>query len=241
MNVIRLDDVVRGFRERGTADSVAGAKVYLKSELDFFGVPNAVFADAVKGEHRKNSEIDRAALIQLSLDCFESSYFEMRLFGVKYLERRARLFEPDDLRYLEKLVRMSEIWALVDSLAKPVDSSLVDRGLPGVGPILDQWSVDENFWVRRCSMLTLILGLKKSAANWDRFVGYADSMIDEREVFIRKAIGWMLREVSKNRSEPVSEYVRRYEPVISGVTFREAVKYLVEPERTELRTAYKNR
>ena len=57
----------------------------------------------------------------------------------------------------------------------------------------------------------------------------------------RKAIGWMLREVSKNRSEPVNEYVRRYEPVISGVTFREAVKYLVESECSELRTACKNR
>lgn len=165
----------------------------------------------------------------------------MRLFGVLLLERYVSLLEPGDLRHLERLVRKCETWALVDPIAKPVGSDLVDRGLPGVGSILDDWSVDENFWVRRCSMLTLIPGLKRGDSYWSRFVRYADSMIGEQEFFIRKAIGWTLREVSKVRPDPVAEYVRRHLPVISGVTFREAVKYLPEPDRTELRVKYTGR
>ncbi len=164
----------------------------------------------------------------------------MRLFGVLLLERYVSLLEPGDLRHLEQLVRKCETWALVDPIAKPLGADLLDRGLPGVGSILDDWSVDKNFWVRRCSMLTLIPGLKRNESYWDRFVGYADSMIEEREFFIRKAIGWTLREVSKVRPAPVAEYVRRNLPVISGVTFREAVKYLPEPDRTKLRAKYKS-
>jgi 3-methyladenine DNA glycosylase AlkD len=113
--------------------------------------------------------------------------------------------------------------------------------MPGVGSILDTWSTDDNFWIRRYSLLVLMRGLVRDEEYWGRFVRYADSMIEEKEFFIRKAIGWTLREVSKVRPEPVAEYVRRHMAVISGVTFREAVKYLPEPEQGELRAAYKAR
>lgn len=84
-------------------------------------------------------------------------------------------------------------------------------------------------------------GLVRDEEYWDRFVRYADSMIEENEFFIRKVIGWALREVSKVRPEQVASYVRRHISVISGVTFREAVKYLPDPDQSELRAAYKAR
>ena len=63
----------------------------------------------------------------------------------------------------------------------------------------------------------------------------------KREFFIRKAIGWTLREVSKVRPKPVSDYILRHVSVDSGATFREAVKYLPEPDQSQLRAAYKSR
>ena len=164
----------------------------------------------------------------------------MQLFGVLLLGQNSSFLEIEDLGVLADLVRKCETWALVDPLSKPGEE-LVDRGMPGVGPMLDAWSTDENFWIRRYSLLVLMRGLVRDEEYWDRFVRYADSMIEEREFFIRKAIGWTLREVSKVRPEAVADYVQRHIPVISGVTFREAVKYLPEPDRTELRVAYKSR
>jgi 3-methyladenine DNA glycosylase AlkD len=164
----------------------------------------------------------------------------MQLFGVLLLDKNSELQESQDLEFIAELVRKCSTWALVDPLSGPA-SRIVVQELPEVGSILDSWSSDPNFWLRRFSLIVLMRSLRESDSEWPRFVRYADSMIEEKEFFVRKAIGWVLRDVSKIRPQHVNEFVRRHMPVISGVTFREAVKYLPELERTELRTAYNNR
>jgi 3-methyladenine DNA glycosylase AlkD len=138
------------------------------------------------------------------------------------------------------MTRQTHAWALGDPLARPA-WTIVERCGDGAVETVDRWSNDDDFWVRRLALLCLMPGLINSGEHWDRWVGYANSMIHEKEFFIRKAIGWTLREVSKVRPEPVSEFVSRHVDVISGVSFREAVKYLPEPEKSELWAAYKAR
>lgn len=240
MSALDLDHVAHRFALDGSASRAADQKRYLKSELDFFGVSVPVVRSAIKREARENPIAGRSELIQRARDCFDTSYFEMQLFGVFLLDRYKQLLNVEDLDVLVELVRKSTTWALVDPLSRPGEE-LVDKGMPEVGTILDEWSRDENFWVRRYSILVLMKGLVRDEEYWDRFVRYADSMIEEKEFFIRKVIGWTLRAVSKERPEPVAAYVRRHMAVISGVTFREAVKYLPENTQAELRMAYKAR
>ena len=75
----------------------------------------------------------------------------------------------------------------------------------------------------------------------DRFLTRADPMLEEREFFIRKAIGWVLRESSKRQPEAVAAWLAPRTHRASGVTMREAVKYL-PPDLTErLMTSYRER
>jgi 3-methyladenine DNA glycosylase AlkD len=240
MPEIDIEQVAHRFALDGDPQRAVAQKGYLKSDLDFFGLAVPVVRAAIKREARENPVDERSVLLQKSTECFEYPFFEMQLFGVFLLDRYKNLLEVEDLHVLVDLVRKCKTWALVDPLSRPGEE-LVDKGMPDVGPILDAWSTDENFWVRRYSILVLMKGLVRDDEYWDRFLRYADSMIEENEFFIRKAIGWTLREVSKVRPDPVAAYVRRHIPVISGVTFREAVKYLPEPEQAELRAAYKAR
>jgi 3-methyladenine DNA glycosylase AlkD len=64
-------------------------------------------------------------------------------------------------------------------------------------------------------------------------------MLDEREFFIRKAIGWVLRETGRKRPELVSEWLLPRAARASGVTVREAVKHLPEREREEILRRYR--
>lgn len=66
---------------------------------------------------------------------------------------------------------------------------------------------------------------------FDRFARYAEAMLDEREFFIRKAIGWVLRETGKHRPDEVFEWLLPKAHRASGVTVREAVKYLPAEQR----------
>jgi 3-methyladenine DNA glycosylase AlkD len=100
--------------------------------------------------------------------------------------------------------------------------------------------VDANFWVRRSALLTQLLPLKQGA-RFDTFAGYADAMLEEKEFFIRKAIGWVLRETSKRRTDEVYRWLLPRASRASGVPLREAIKYLDPAQREPIRAAAQTR
>ena len=139
---------------------------------------------------------------------------------------------------MEALLRDSRTWALVDGLAGDVAGSIAQREPAGADPILDRWAADPDFWVRRAALLAELKPLR-AGASFDRFGRHADAMLDEREFFIRKAIGWVLREAAKRRAPEVIAWLAPRTGRASGVTMREAVRYLPELDAARLMSAYR--
>jgi 3-methyladenine DNA glycosylase AlkD len=159
--------------------------------------------------------------------------------AVTLLERHRQLLTPSDLPLLERLIRESRTWAYVDNLAGNVVGPLC-VGAPGTGEVLDRWAGDEDFWVRRSALLSQLRPIRDGAP-LDRFFRYADAMLGEKEFFIRKAIGWVLRDAGKTRPAEVVAWLAPRTDRISGVAVREAVKYLPAEDAAWLMTAYRAR
>ena len=166
--------------------------------------------------------------------------FERRLAAIMFLQRHARLVSVADLPLLERLVRASRTWALVDYLAVDVLGRLVVDDPDRLTPAMDAWASDDDFWIRRSSLLAELRPIR-AGAPIDRFVGRADPMLEEREFFIRKAIGWVLREAGKRRPDDVTAWLAPRTHRASGVTMREAVKYLLAADAERLMAAYRER
>jgi 3-methyladenine DNA glycosylase AlkD len=150
------------------------------------------------------------------------------------------LLTAADLAPIERLLRESLTWALVDGLAVDVVGSVLASDPDRTTTVLDRWSTDGDFWIRRSALLAWLRPLRQ-AAPLDRFLGYADAMLDEKEFFIRKAIGWVLREVAKRRPDEVAGWLAPRTHRVSGVTLREAAKYLPAADRERLMLAYRER
>lgn len=114
--------------------------------------------------------------------------------------------------------------------------SLVERH-PETAAVLDRWADDDDFWIRRSALLVLLGPLRKGKGDFERFGRYADSMLDEKEFFIRKAIGWVLRDTAKKRPDLVLEWLLPRAGRASGVTIREAIKPLSEEQRAAVHAA----
>ena len=164
--------------------------------------------------------------------------FELRAAAVEILRARVAVLQASDLAATERLIRDSQTWALVDFLAIDVAGGLLVR-FPPLGVELDRWSRDADFWVRRASLLALLLPLRRGAGDFARFSRYADAMLEEREFFIRKAIGWVLREVAKKRPALVAGWLAPRTTRVSGVTLREAVRYVPDETKVALLSAYR--
>jgi 3-methyladenine DNA glycosylase AlkD len=218
--------------ELGTKQRAEGAKAYLKSDLAFFGVEMPRLRATVLALARAAAP-DRAAVLATVEALWARPVFELRAAAVELLIRYVKLLGPADVPLLERLLRESRTWALVDAIATAVMGVLVVAH-PALAATLDRWSTDDDFWVRRAAMLALLVPLRKGGGDFDRFGRYADAMLEEREFFIRKAIGWVLREVSKQRPELVYAWLLPRATRAAGLTVREATKYLPAKKRAEI-------
>jgi 3-methyladenine DNA glycosylase AlkD len=137
---------------------------------------------------------------------------------------------------LERLLRESRTWALVDGLAASVVGGVVER-YPETTAVLDRWADDDDFWLRRSALLGPLIPLRRGDGDFERFTRYADAMLDEKEFFIRKAIGWVLRDTARKRPTMVYDWLLPRAARASGVTRREAVKPMSPEQRAAVLSA----
>lgn len=224
-----VDAIECGLRACGSTARAAGAKRYLKSELEFLGVATPEFRAIVRDSLWSCGAVEGNELRAVVRELWGRPVFKLRAAAVELLDRHAKRLEPADLAMIEEMLRGSGTWALVDWLATRVAGPLVERH-PAMARELDRWATAPDFWLRRAAMLTLLMPLRRGGGDFERFGRYADRMLDEREFFICKAIGWVLREVGKKRPQVVEDWLRPRLARASGLTVREAVKHL-PPER----------
>ncbi|HXL92769.1 MAG TPA: DNA alkylation repair protein [Streptosporangiaceae bacterium] len=226
-------EVAAALRPLGTPERAAQEKRYLKSDLEFWGVSVPDIRRVVTAAVRRHPGLSRDEAVALALELWRQPVHERRTAAVEVLRLQAALLEPADLATIETLIRASGTWALVDPLAGDIAGRIVLRNPAGWRHV-DRWADDADFWVRRSALLSLLPGIRAGQPDRERFDRYATAMLGEKEFFIRKAIGWVLRDLSRKDPEYVIAWTERHLAVMSGVTFREAVRRLPAPEAARL-------
>jgi 3-methyladenine DNA glycosylase AlkD len=228
--------VADALQAAGTADRAAQEKRYLKSELEFFGVTVPELRRVVKAAVRGYPGLGQAEMVAWAVALWQAPVHERRMAATEILTLAAPRLSAGELATVERLVRESGTWALVDGLAVNVSGAIALRD-PRSWPAIDRWATDPDFWVRRSALLSLLPGIRAGRPELPRFTRYAEPMLAEREFFIRKAIGWVLREISRRDPDWVARWTQDHLAEMSGVTFREAVRRLPPAEAERLRNA----
>jgi 3-methyladenine DNA glycosylase AlkD len=224
----------------GTPERAAQEQRYLKSELAFRGATVGQIRAVAKAFVQAHHELSHDQLVSLVEALWGEPVHERRMAAIMLLELKAALLSPADLPLLERLARESRTWALIDQLAVDAVGGILARHRAKTAPVLDRWAADPDFWLRRTSLLAELRPLR-DGADASAFLRRADAMLDEREFFIRKAIGWVLRELGKRRPDEVVAWLAPRAGRASGVTMREAVRHLPAADARRLTEAYRAR
>jgi len=224
-------------RAVGSTERASGAKAYLKIDLEFIGVSAKPLREVARRFLDRHGDLDRPHLIKLVCTLWERPVFELRAMAVALLERRVKTLRQGDLELVEDLLRRSHTWALVDWLSTKVAAPLVDRDPTRGRRVLEGWSRDGLFWVRRASMLAQLPALRAGGGDFELFAVFAARMLEEKEFFIRKAIGWVLRDVSRKRPDLAFQFLSLYIREVAGLTLREGSKYLSDEQQGALNQA----
>ena len=199
-------------------------RAYMLDQFAFFGIRAPARREAVKHLLRGNfTEADVLDLAEALWVCPER---EFRYTAVDLLAKHHKRLSPSALPRLLQLVQQDAWWDTVDGLAGVVGDILraARSTQADIQTLADGWLQHDNLWVRRVAMLHQ-LGWRE-ATDAQRLMRYALTLAHEKDFFIRKAIGWALRDYARTAPEAVRAFLQTHAKVLSPLTVREAGKHL---------------
>lgn len=211
---------------RSAADPVraAGAQAYMKSHMPSLGVRVPAVRRIVTAAA---SELPPASLDELTSTVLElwrsAAGREERYAAIDLTGLTLAAGELGMLPVYEEIIRSGAWWDLVDGVSHRLRGLLLAHR-PEMGAVLRRWSTDGDFWIRRAS-ITAQLGAK-SATDQDLLGDVIKANLGDGEFFIRKAIGWALRDYSATDPDWVRTFVERHRAELSPLSIAEALRKL---------------
>ena len=223
---------------RAAADPVRAPQqqAYMKSDLPYFGVGVPQCRRIAAAVFRAHPLPDAGAWEAAILDLWRrAGHREERYaaIGLLHFKRYAAWLEPARLPMVEEMVVTGAWWDYVDAIAGRGMGAMLAAHPRPVKAVLREWAKDDDIWKRR----TAILAQLKAKGETDTAL-LADAIrpsIGDPEFFLRKGIGWALREYSKTDPAWVSAFVEAH-PGLSALSRREALKHLERKDRNSRRS-----
>jgi len=218
-------------------------KAYLYSDLKHYGIPSKDKKDFLKRYKSEIKSLSKKQALSLVKLLWSKSSFEEKGAALHVLELHEDKLNISDMPLIEMMMRESKGWALLDSLIIPLMPGLLEKD-KRIYKYLKKWIRDNNFWVRRSALLAQLLLFRKGAGGKrELFFDMAVSQFDESWIdniykgaeekkrakfFMRKAIGWSLREMSQKNPKTVYDFLKKNKDKMSGLSFREGSRKLPE-------------
>lgn len=205
-------------------------QAYMKTEMPFYGVQKAgrtgILRDLVR-DYRPDSA---GGYWELVLALWNLDHREEKYMALGVARHFKAHIVPDQIDLYRRLIVEGAWWDLVDEVANHLIRHLVLSYPAQSWPVVDGWIDDDDMWLRRTALICQV-GAKEDT-DTDRLFAFCAARAHEKEFFIRKAIGWALREYARTDPPAVAAFINAHLDELSGLSYREGskhIRHLVEP------------
>ena len=216
--------IKNNFKQHANPIKAPQMQAYMKTEQPFYGVQSKprknIFRDAIKKYPIKSRDNWETVIIELWYGAHREEMYQ----ALEVAERCKKYHDESAWSLFEALLRSASNWDTVDWLSSNLIGRLVEK-YRHFEKELWEWSDDQNLWVRRASLLAHLK--HKKMTNTKLLSDTILKLAHEKEFFIRKAIGWVLRQYSNTDPDLVSQFVKIHQDKLSGLSKREALKTLI--------------
>jgi 3-methyladenine DNA glycosylase AlkD len=219
-----------GLAELADPVRAEATRAYMKSVMPYRGLTTAARRGLVRAAQAATPPADAGAWLASILALWrEAAYREERYAAIDLLiDRRAAAWRtPALVPTIEELVVTGAWWDLVDPVATHALGELLGRFDGEVRPVVAAWAGDDHMWLRRSAVICQIKA--KAATDTALLEHCIEANIGQRDFFIRKAIGWALREYAKTDPDWVAAFVGGRADRLSPLSRREALKHIGVP------------
>jgi 3-methyladenine DNA glycosylase AlkD len=216
----RLEDAFEAHRDVARAEAMAS---YMRNQFEFYGIGSPERSALLRRAAEGLGTPTESDLATFAAACWARPEREFQYAAVAYVRRHVKRCSAAFLQVAEELVTTRSWWDTVDELAQHVVGPLV-ASHPELHGTLDLWIESPNVWLAR----TAILHQNRFGEDTDaeRLFAYCRRRAGDSDFFIRKAIGWALREYAQVDSSAVLAFVTAESHTLAPLSRREAFKHL---------------
>lgn len=219
LDVDRLHVALASHADPAKAEAMAA---YMKGHFPFLGVSAPLRREVQKPWIAAARKASADELLRFADACWARPERELHHVALDALRARQRVLGAEHLPRLRRLVQTCSWWDTVDALAAWTIGPLVLRN-PALRVEMNAWAADPDLWVARTAVLHQLNHKEKT--DEERLFRYVVGLAGHPNVFIRKALGWALRQHGRRAPDAVRAFVNAH-PELSGLTRREALKHL---------------
>ena len=216
--------VQRRFRDLADPRKAGPMAAYMKTDMPFYGIPKPQRVP-VFHEMRKRFPIENQRDYQRAvLALWKLPHREEKYAAIHVAQAWPKFITPASLPLYQQLIVEGAWWDFVDDLAIRLAGILWLNHRETASGVMDTWIDHKNMWLRR----TAIIGQIKHKKHTDeeRLFDYCLRRAHEKEFFIRKGIGWALREHAYTNPRKVKSFLRKHRAKLSPLSLGEAGKHL---------------
>ena len=216
---------------KGNATDAAAMKRYMRDKFDFYGVKSPlrrktmkeIFADRDKGIPIKDVR-------EFAQILWAKPQRELQLVAMDFVEKHRKELcknEADfneNIDFFKMLITSKSWWDTVDILACKLVGYLVQTHPTKGKPVMQEWISSDNMWLRRTAILHQLCS--KERTDEEMLFQFCLARCHEEEFFIRKAIGWSLRDYARMKPNKVKTFLRQHKDSLSTLSYNEAAKHL---------------
>ena len=209
---------------RADVEKAVAMAAYMKTDMPFYGVQKKGRTAVYRAMKAQFPVTDNATYRRYVSALWECPHREEKYLAIRIAEQNQQYVVADNLDLYRRLIVEGAWWDFVDGVAGHCVGMVFLREREITQPVIESWIDDDVMWLRRTS---LIAHLKhKADTDYKLLFDHCLRRAAEKEFFIRKAIGWSLREYAKTSPDRVRSFVIENRDQLSGLSFREASKHL---------------
>lgn len=225
MNSPLVSTIRQALADNANPEKAPGMRAYMKSAMPYRGVQTPVRRKLVRAALRAHPLSSREAWRAAIQDLWRNAAYREERYAAQDITGAPQFRSYRDLDALplyEEMVVSGAWWDLVDDVATHKLRELVDAYPAHMAGHMRAWSTDADIWKRRSAILCQIK--RKEATDLGLLFDCIEPNLDDGEFFIRKAIGWALRDLAWTDLDTVADYVARHADRLSALSRREALK-----------------
>jgi len=216
-----LKELEKRFQEHRDSENAVQMEAYMRNQFRFLGIKAPLRKNLLKPFLLQSNRPSVDDLKTVVMALWENPYREFQFSAIELTSKYNNVLDKNSFALFEYMITTKSWWDTVDFIAANLVGNLVkkypDQGMKQI----NKWRKSQNLWLVRTS---IIFQLKyKSDVNELFLFSIIVENLDHPDFFIRKAIGWALRQYAKFNPKSVLEFVNDHE--LSGLSKREALKH----------------